>query len=102
MRRLGEKDPTEDRVAAKGSLLAREGETLFAGDGDRVGDRCEGKWTQLKTTQAALQSRIRPRTTRARVLVPAVAGSNPVAHSSDVPAKDFFFASGPVGPPDGD
>src|SRR5829696_8856446 len=63
-------------------------ETLSAGDGDRFGDRCESKWTQLTTTQTAPQSlRTTQKHPNSRVVVPAAAGSSPVAHPSKVPAN---------------
>src|SRR5829696_2407361 len=63
-------------------------ETLSAGDGDRFGDRCESKWTQLTTTQTALQSlRTTQKHPNSRVVVPAAAGSSPVAHPSRKPRR---------------
>ena len=45
--------------------------------GDRFGDRWERKWTQLRATQTARQSRIRPRRNLiSRVVVPAVAAGS--------------------------
>ena len=69
----------------------------------QIRDRCESKWTQLTTTQTASQSR---RTTQkhpnSRVVVPAAAGSSPVAHPSRIPANGVSLrqADRPVG--DGD
>src|SRR3954452_17875073 len=65
-----------------------EGQESAARRGDRFGDRSEAKWTQLRATQTALASRIATRISGiCRVVVPAVAGSNPVAHPSRTRCK---------------
>ena len=71
-----------------------EGQESAARRGDRFGDRSEHKWTQLSATQTALASGITTRiSVICRVVVPAVAGSNPVAHPHGSPAPAGFSRS---------
>ncbi len=82
--------PFECRPRARPSPVSRrlEEQRSIAGRGDRFGDRSESKWNQLRPTQTALDCRIRTQISGiCRVVVPAVAGSNPVAHPPRRPCK---------------